>query len=226
MCGRYTLKARGVDLQRELHLDQEPVLEARYNIAPTQAAPVVLDATPHELQLARWGFTPRWAKDVAEGARHFNARAESVSEKRLFQQALTHARCLVPCDGFYEWRHHGKQATPLHIHVPSHPLQTMAGLWTNWRSPEGLEVVTFTILTTAANPFMARVHARMPLFIAPDERDEWLSRELPAARLEALLRTPWAPAFEAYEVSAHVNSAAFDDPRCLEKAAAVQLDLL
>lgn len=113
MCGRYTLKSKGVDLQRELHLEHEPVLEPRFNIAPTQAAPIVLDAAPRQLVTARWGFTPRWAKDVNEGARHINARAESLAERRMFQDALLHARCLVPCDGFYEWRHHGKQSTPM-----------------------------------------------------------------------------------------------------------------
>ena len=80
MCGRYTLKSKGIDLQRELNLDREPVVEARFNIAPTQAAPVVLDTNPRELVLARWGFTPRWAKDVHEGAKHINARAESLAE--------------------------------------------------------------------------------------------------------------------------------------------------
>lgn len=226
MCGRYTLKAKGVDLQRELHLDHEPVLEARYNIAPTQAAPIVLDANPRQLVTARWGFTPRWSTDVNEGAKHINARAESLSERRMFQDAFLHQRCLVPCDGFYEWRHHGKQSTPLYVHAPSHPLQTMAGLWTTWRSPEGLEVVTFSIVTTAADAFMSRIHTRMPLFVAPGDRSTWLA---PAARpreLETLLHRANATPFAAFEVASHVNHVAIDDARCLEPAAAVQLDLL
>ena len=151
MCGRYTLKSRGVDLQRELHLDHEPVLETRFNIAPTQAAPVVLDSNQRELVMARWGFTPQWSKDVNEGAKHINARAESLTEKRMFSEALKHARCLVPCDGFYEWKHHGRQATPLFIHAPEHPIQTMAGLWTTWRSPDGVKVATFSIITRPAD---------------------------------------------------------------------------
>ncbi|MBL8924504.1 MAG: SOS response-associated peptidase [Myxococcaceae bacterium] len=226
MCGRYTLKSKGIDVQRELRLDHEPVLEARYNIAPTQAAPVVLDSAPRQLVTARWGFTPRWARDVNEGAKHINARAESLADRRLFQDALLHTRCLVPCDGFYEWRHHGKQSTPLFVHAPSHPIQTMAGLWTTWRSPEGLEVVTFSIVTTAADAFMSRLHTRMPLFVAPGDRDAWLAPGLKPRELETLLHRANVAPLNAYEVSAHVNHVAVDDARCLEPAAAVQLDLL
>jgi putative SOS response-associated peptidase YedK len=226
MCGRYTLKTKGIDLQRELHLDREPVLEPRFNIAPTQAAPVLLDSNPRELVVARWGFTPQWSKDVGEGARHINARAESLDEKRLFTHALRHARCLVPCDGFYEWKHYGKQATPHFVSSPEHPLQTMAGLWTTWRSPDGLEVVTFSIITTAADAFMSRLHTRMPLFVPPDVRGAWLAKDSEPSRIAELLQNGHPPRLTSYEVGAHVNQAAFDDPRCVEKAAAVQLDLL
>jgi len=226
MCGRYTLKAKGVDLQRELHLDHEPVLEPRYNIAPTQAAPVQLDQNPRELVMARWGFTPQWAKDFHEGAKHINARAESLAEKRMFSSALAHARCLVPCDGFYEWRHNGKQATPLFIHAPEHPIQTMGGVWTAWRSPEGLEVVTFSIITTPADAMISRIHTRMPLFVAPGAREAWLSSSTSAAEVQALLHRGADASFTAFEVGTHVNHVAFDDPRCLEPAKAVQLELL
>lgn len=226
MCGRYTLKSKGVDLQRELHLDHEPVLEARFNIAPTQAAPVVLDSNQRELVMARWGFTPQWSKDVNEGAKHINARAESLTEKRMFSEALKHARCLVPCDGFYEWKHHGKQATPLFIHAPEHPIQTMAGLWTTWRSPDGITVVTFTIITAPADAMMSSIHSRMPLFIAPDARDAWLSTSTTADDLRHLLHRGADASFTAYEVGSHVNHVAVDDARCLEPAKAVQLDLL
>ncbi len=188
-------------------------------------APIVLDTTPRELTLARWGFTPKWSKDVHEGARHVNARAEGLAERRLFKDSLVHARCLVPCDGFYEWKHHGKQSTPLHVHVPQHPIQTMAGLWTSWRSPDGIEVVTFTIVTRAADEFMSRIHTRMPVFIAPEARDAWLSKDATPALIDGLLHSA-SPSFAAFEVAAHVNRAGVDDARCLEPAAAVQLELL
>jgi putative SOS response-associated peptidase YedK len=221
MCGRYTLKAKGIDLQRELRLDHEPVLEPRYNIAPTQGAPVLLDRTPRELVIARWGFTPSWSKDVAD-----DARAESLTEKRLFKDALAQRRCLVPCDGFYEWQHHGRQSTPHYVTSPEQPVLTMAGLWTPWRSPEGLEVVTFSIITTAADAFMSRLHTRMPRFVPRDARDTWLSHDTALPDVSTLLHGAHPPHLAAWAVGAHVNQVAFDDPRCLEKAAAVQLDLL
>lgn len=223
MCGRYTLKSRGSDLQRELHLDHEPVLEARYNIAPTQAAAVVLDSNPRELVLARWGFTPSWARAITEGSKHFNARVESIAEKRMFTAALTHHRCLIPCDGFYEWRHHGKNATPYFLHAPDDGVLTMAGLWTTWRSPDALEIVTFTSITTEADAFMSRLHTRMPAFIQKEHRAAWLSH---GTDVKAALSLISPPQLDAFEVSHHVNNAAFDDPRCLEKPTAVQLDLL
>jgi putative SOS response-associated peptidase YedK len=226
MCGRYTLKSKGVDLQRELHLSNEPVLEARYNIAPTQAAPIVLDSNRRELVTARWGFLPRWAKDVHEGAKHINARAESLAEKRLFSEALKHSRCLVPCDGFYEWKHHGKQSTPLFIHAPENPIQTMGGLWTRWLSAQGVEVLTFSIITTAADTMMARIHSRMPLFVAPGAREAWLSASTTQGELQQLLHGGADTSFTAFEVSSYVNHAGLDDARCLEPAKAVQLDLL
>lgn len=226
MCGRYTLKSKGVDLQRELNLDHEPVVEERFNIAPTQAAPIVLDTNPRELVLARWGFTPRWAKDVHEGAKHINARAESLAEKRMFTDALAHARCLVPCDGFYEWKHHGKQAQPLYVHAPSHPIQTMAGVWTTWRSPDGIEVATFSIITTAADAFMSRIHSRMPVFVSPEDRAQWLSTETSSRDVQALLQKRVETQLAAFEVSPAVNHVAIDDARCLEPATTVQLELL
>jgi putative SOS response-associated peptidase YedK len=225
MCGRYTLKAKGVDLQRELNLDHEPVLEPRFNIAPTQAAPIILDTNPRELVLARWGFAPQWLKNVNEGAKHINARAESIYERPTFKGAIAHARCLVPCDGFYEWKHHGRQSTPIYLSVPTHPIQTLAGLWTTWRSPEGLEVVTYSIVTRASNEFMSRIHTRMPVFIAPEAREAWLTKEATPSLVEGLLHSA-PPELTAVEVAPHVNKVGVDDARCLEPAAAVQLDLL
>ncbi len=226
MCGRYTLKSKGIDLQRELNLEREPVIEERFNIAPTQAAPVVLDTNPRELVLARWGFTPRWAKDVHEGAKHINARAESLAEKRMFTDALAHARCVVPCDGFYEWKHHGKQSQPLYVHAPSHPIQTMAGVWTTWRSADGIEVATFSIITTAADAFMSRIHSRMPVFVSPGDRARWLSTGTSSRDVQTLLQKRVETPLAAFEVSQAVNHVAIDDARCLEPAATVQLELL
>lgn len=225
MCGRYVLKTTSLELARELHLDQVPELEARYNLAPLQAAPIVTEVAPRELTLARWGLLPPWAKDARIASKLINARAESVARKPVFKELLRRQRCLVPCDGFYEWQHSGRSRTPYYVHLAQGGLLTMAGLWSTWRSHEGLEVTTFAVVTTAANPPVARLHDRMPAFIPAAARELWLSPDAAEEALEGLL-VPWSgPALEAYQVSPLVNSVAHDTPQCLEPARVVQLEL-
>jgi len=226
MCGRYTLKSSAVELQREFNLETTPVLEARYNIAPTQAAPVILDKAPRELTLARWGLLPFWAKDAKEAHKMINARSETLTQKKAFAEALEHRRCLVPCDGFFEWKKDPTRRTPFYIASSAgHPL-AMAGLYSTWRSPDGVDVLTYTIVTTRANEEVRGVHDRMPAFLDGDERARWLSG--PTKDTEALLQLlhPWRGKLALTEVSPHVNSVAADDPECIEPAKAVQLSLL
>jgi putative SOS response-associated peptidase YedK len=224
MCGRYLLKTNPLELQAEFELAEPPVVEARYNLAPTQAAPIITAAEPRHLTTARWGLIPRWTKDLASVAHTINARAETIEEKGVYKEAFAQRRCLVPADGFYEWRHHGKTATPLCITLASHRPFSFAGLWETWRNPAGLEVTSFTIVTTSANPFMSGIHLRMPVLIARDQRHRWLTGT--PAEAKALLH-PWeGEALEAYEVSPLVNQVGVDDPRCLEPAKTVQLSLL
>jgi putative SOS response-associated peptidase YedK len=227
MCGRYTLTANPLELQRELRLDAPPRWEPRFNLAPTQVAPIVTAQAPQRLTLARWGLLPRWAKDASLASKTINARAETVAQRSAFRQSFTHHRCLVPCNGFYEWRARGKQRVPLYIRPVSGRLLTMAGLWSPWKSPMGLEVATFTVITASANAFMEPLHDRMPVFLAGEDRAAWL--EQPAREPSALqaLLLPWrGEPFEAVEVSQLVNSVSFDAPECIAPARAAQLDLL
>lgn len=214
MCGRYALKASNLDLRNELHLDEGPQLQARFNIAPMQAAPVVLDAAPRVLTIAQWGLLPSWAKDVKIAHQLVNARVETLAEKAAFKGAH---RCLVPCDGFYEWRHESTQRVPHFVQSTTGRVMTMAGLWSRWRSPDGLEVDTFTIITTAATDQLATLHDRMPVFIDADQRGAWLTGETPR---------PSAETFEITQVSPQVNSVSVDDASCLAPATTVQLRLL
>lgn len=227
MCGRYVLKASAVALQRELHLDAVAPLHPRFNLAPLQAAPIVTDAHPRALTMARWGLLPAWAKDARLASRMINARSETLTQKPAFKHLLPGHRCLVPCDGFYEWRHEGAARLPTFVHRRDGGLLTMAGLWSPWRGPDGLEVVTFTVITTPANAEVQPVHDRMPAFLDEEGRQRWLSgptRDLEA--LTALLR-PWHGApLELTAVSTHVNSALVDDAACLEPAKTEQLRLL
>lgn len=230
MCGRYTLTVSGEILQRELNLERVHELGPRYNLAPMQAAPIVTNEAPRELTIARWGLLPPWAKDAAFASNTINARSETLREKKTFQHAFEARRCLVPADGFFEWKKAGKAKAPLHVTFSSKRLMTMAGLWSTWRSPEGLDVVTFTIVTVPANTFISTFHDRMPVFLDGDARAKWLA---PATKdpsaLEALatLLRPWqGEPLVTREVNPKVNSVSVDDPSCLESAKVVQLSLL
>ena len=227
MCGRYVLKASALDLQREFHLDEVPQLTARYNIAPLQAAPIILDAAPRKLVVAQWGLLPRWAKSAKIAHQLINARAETLGQKAAFKELLAGHRCLVPCDGFYEWRKEGAQRLPHFIHPRDGQLLAMAGLWSRWRSPEGMDVDTFTVITTRASSELQGLHDRMPVFLDTEGRQRWLSGPTQdLASLEALLE-PWqGTPLEITEVSQHVNAVSVDDARCLEPPATVQLRLL
>lgn len=228
MCGRYVLKASPAELQKVFHLEEVPeVLPPRFNIAPLQAAPIILDAAPKALTIARWGLLPHWAKDPKVASRMINARAETLATRGAFKELLPKHRCLVPCDGFYEWKRDGRARQPHFIHAASGELLAMAGLWSRWRSPDGIDVVTFTVVTSASNPLVASIHDRMPVFLDEAGRRAWLAGTgATLAELQALLH-PWdgAPLAE-YAVSPHVNKATVDDPACLEPARTVQLSLL
>ncbi len=219
MCGRYTLKTTADELQREFELDQPPEgLLARYNIAPTQELPIVVGSSMRKLGLARWGLVPSWAKDARIGNKMINARAETLEEKPSYRQALASRRCLVPADGFYEWRTgaEGKKE-PIYIRRQSGGPLAFAGLWERWHPREGgAPLLTFTIVTTAANPLMEQFHQRMPVILPRREYGTWLAAgSLDDAQLERLLVPYAADDFEAFPVSSRVNSPKNDGPECL-----------
>ena len=178
------------------------------------------------LTVAQWGLIPHWASDATIAGRLINARAESLEEKPAFREAFRRRRCLVVADGFYEWQHVGKTSQPFHIALSSGKPFTLAGLWEIWHAPNGLQVVSFTIITAAADSFMSRLHDRMPVFLSSQARAQWLAANDDVEALHALLKPGTPEPLKAYEVEPHVNSAAVDDARCLEPARQVQLSLL
>ncbi len=215
MCGRYTLKTSGAALKEALSLLTEPALQPRFNIAPSQLAPIVTQARPQELTQAHWGLLPRHI---------INARSETVAANALFRSLLGQ-RCLVPADGFYEWARHGKSKTP-HYFSPPQGILTFAGLYSTFAAPDGRHVGAFTVLTCPASDDVRAVHDRMPVLLQGEARRTWLSDgALSPEALAALLAGLRPPALGHYEVNRHVNSAAVDDPRCLAPASSVQLGL-
>ncbi|MEZ5332406.1 MAG: SOS response-associated peptidase [Thermoanaerobaculia bacterium] len=227
VCGRYSLTTPRDVLVDLFDLADAEAVEARYNIAPTQEAAVVRESEGRRtLEALRWGLVPSWADDPSIGGRLINARSESAAEKPSFAESLRERRCLVPADGFYEWKPGpGRTRQPFWIRRPDGSPFAMAGLWDRWGSgDEALE--SFTILTTAANERLAPLHDRMPVLLPPDEWGRWLAPG--ASEVEALrpLLAPAPPeALELVPVSDWVNSVANEGPRCIERTEPAQASL-
>jgi len=220
MCGRYELHSHPVALALAFGLAHPPALAARYNVAPMQNVPIIRRnaAGERELVQVRWGFVPRWAKDPSIGARMINARAETVAERPAFRNAYQRHRCLLPADGFYEWRQGPGGKQPMRIaRVDGQPFG-MAGLYERWLSPEGEVLDTCAILTTRANARLRALHDRMPVIVPPDQFDRWLD----AANhdVDALFEPPSDDLLCAHPVSTRVNAVRNDDASLIEPTAA------
>ena len=217
MCGRYTLKPSGRQVTEAFGLAEFPELSERYNIAPTQSVPVVLDDDDRRLEMMHWGLIPSWADDPSIGSRMINARAETVAEKPSFRSAFKRRRCLVVADGFYEWKKFDGGKQPHYLRLKDSGPFGFAGLWESWSMEGGEEIISCTIITTEPNEVAAEVHNRMPVILPPDVYDAWLDpgnddRE----ELLAMLAPYAAEEMEAYAVSRSVNRPANDYPEVLQ----------
>jgi putative SOS response-associated peptidase YedK len=229
MCGRYTLTT-----QDGLVEDMEAVLDPdapknewwkpRFNVAPTQDAPVVrLRDGVRSLEMMRWGLVPHWAAPDRNTGKApplmINARVETLQDKPAYRDALARRRCLVPADGFFEWKKDGagKKATKqaMFIHPDDRGFFAFAGLYAR-----AGDLRSFTIITGPPNPLVAPIHDRMPVILARDAWAAWLDPSLPADGARALLDVPPAAHWVAEPVSSWVNSADHDDPQCIAPAAA------
>ena len=211
MCGRFALKAPKselIDLFELASCDDYPV---RYNIAPGTDIPVIRRSPEGQrvLHLLRWGLIPHWAKDPAIGARLVNARSESVADKPAFRDAFRRRRCLVPADGFYEWKAEGKIKQPYYFSAASDTPLALAGLWESWKAPDGAIVRTVCLLTTQANALMAPVHERMPVIVGQNDRAAWLAD--PAETVTALLRPYAGEDLQSWPVDRRVSRSDEDD---------------
>ena len=219
MCGRYTLKTPAGRLAEEFGFDGSlPDLPPNYNVAPTQqVAAVLAEGGERRLEMLRWGLVPPWADDPQIGSRMINARSETAPEKPSFRRAFRERRCLIPADGFYEWKRMNGGKQPYYIRMEGASPFAFAGLWESW-DREG-EIRSCTILTTGANPLVGEIHDRMPVIVAPDAYDVWLDPASEGDELRGLLAPYPEDEMEAYPVSRFVNSPSNNDERCIEPAA-------
>jgi putative SOS response-associated peptidase YedK len=221
MCGRYRLSRRKQLVEEYFGaVSEEYDWNPRYNIAPSQ--PVVAirqDAREpvRKLSTMRWGLIPSWSKDPSIGYKTINARSETVATTPSFREPFKSQRCLVPADGFYEWKREGKSKQPYCFEVNGGELFAFAGLWDRWRDPQGDVAESCSILTTTPNSLLVDIHDRMPAILHPDNYTLWLDpafRDL--ASVSRMLR-PFEPALmRRYPVSTRVNQVQNDDPDCAE----------
>ena len=151
-------------------------------------SPVVRQVSDHNvLSPMKWGLVPSWAKDPSIGSQMINARSETVATKPSFRHAIKYNRCIVPVSGFFDWKHEGKTKTPYYFRMKNSRPLGLAGIWEEWKAPDGSILDTFSILTTTANKLVSTVHERMPVILAPDEYERWLNKHLTdTAQLESL----------------------------------------
>lgn len=219
MCGRYTLTTSGEIIAEFFKLSAVPDIKPRYNIAPTQSvATVTVEAKKmqRQFQFMRWGLIPSWAKDMKIGSKMINARSETVAEKPAFRSAIKHRRCLIVADGFYEWQQQGKNKQPYYFQKTDGEPFAFAGLWENWESPEKENIVSCSIITTAANETVQPMHDRMPVILPDSDWEQWLDPSVKNAQEVLPLLKPYASeAMKAKAVSAIVNSPSRDSPECI-----------
>lgn len=223
MCGRYVVATPFQQLALDFDAVTEVESEPSYNVAPTDPVPAVWQRREDEgvrsLGTARWGLVPSWAKDPAIGVRAFNARVESAAEKPMFRNAFVRRRCLLPADGYYEWRKgEGRTKQPMFIRSADGRPLAFAGLYEVWKDAEGSPLWSATILTGPARGPLASIHDRMPLVIAPDLREAWLDPELrDAGQVRSLLDLETVPAWTAHPVGAAVGDVRNNSPELVRE---------
>jgi putative SOS response-associated peptidase YedK len=224
MCGRARLATDVTDLAIAFDVVANqplPNLQPSWNLAPTDNLAIVRHhpvARERRLDLARWGLVPYWAKDIKIGFSTFNARSEGVATAPAFREAFRGRRCLIPLDGFYEWKKLGpKERQPYTVELRQGGLMALAGLWEIWKSPQGETVRSTTIVTCPANPLLAPLHERMPVILPPDAWPRWLGEtETAPAELLPLLAPYPAEQMSLWPVDKRVGNIKNNDPGLVE----------
>ncbi len=220
MCGRYTITVTMEELIVRFFVEGAgvPYHRPKYNVAPGQMVlAIVSDGERNRIGELKWGLIPEWAKDERVGSKMLNARAETLAEKPAFRTLIGRKRCLIPADGFYEWRRDGARKQPLRIRLKGGGLFGMAGLYDTWLAPDGRKVSSCTVITTEPNALVAGIHDRMPVILRREDEALWLDRrERDWSRIRELLRPYPAEEMEAYPVSPLVGNVRHDSPACVE----------
>lgn len=221
MCGRYSLTRRQQEISERFGLEQLlDEFKPRFNISPTQNVPVIVQEEEQKIITPyRWGLIPSWVKDLKTARQIINSRSETILEKPFFKRLVTKKRCLIPADGFYEWKQgaNPKQKIPMWIHLVDKSLFAFAGIYDEWKSEEK-NFRSYSIITCAANDVVAPVHDRMPVILPRELEDKWLDPEFkdPDEIVKMLVPYP-NELVTMYQVSSDVNSAKTDQPHMTDQ---------
>lgn len=225
MCGRSSLTKNEKELEARFQasfysddlLRYNPL--PNYNVAPSHILPVITNTDKEHFKPLRWGLIPFWAKDMKIGYKMINARVETILEKKTFKNAVEKRRCIIPMDGFYEWKKNDDGSkTPYRIKLKDTEVFSVAGIWEQWKAPDQSTILSFSIITRAANAFMEPIHDRMPAILSPENERTWLMDDVPASDLIDQLLLPFPDeAMEAYPVSAAVGNVRNNDASLIER---------
>ncbi len=221
MCGRFVSASDKKEIEKLFRVDifRSPVLKS-YNIAPAQNAGVIINDNGKIVYDALlWGLIPSWSKDLTIGSKMINARSETIMQKPSFKNPFKRRRCLIPANGFYEWKKEGKEKLPYYIHSKTENPLSFAGLWEIWADADGNEVYSFTIITTEAMAKLKSIHHRCPVILTKKNYYDWLfTDERDCEKLLPLLK-PYelSEYIDIYRVSTKVNYPKNNSPKCIEK---------
>ncbi len=218
MCGRFVQYSPVGTLKKSFNIKTITCeIIPSYNIAPTHDILTIIYHEEKRLGKLQWGFIPSWTKDISKASRIVNARAETVWGKPSFQKAFKYRRCLIPANGFYEWKRKDKQKYPWYCTLLSKEPFAFAGLWETWKEKDGSKIHTCLIITTESIGSMRKIHDRIPVILTPDVLDQWLNPENhDVKQLNRILKDAHVNELKIYPVAKLVNSLKNNNSKCIE----------
>ncbi len=219
MCGRFSIAKSKEEIAKRFNVGTPANFKPRYNVAPLQQLPVITSKKPNEIGFMRWGLVPSWSLDATTAANMINARGETITSKIPFKHCVKDQRCLIPADGFYEWKKEGKAKVPFRFTLSNEELFCFAGLWDSWENQETGDILnTVTIITTEANKLVSDVHERMPVILRKDLERLWISESITDSQISSLLKPYEAQSMASYKAHKSVNAVSNDTPECIQPA--------
>lgn len=221
MCSRYSITTKAEELEKRFKIEVDDRFVQRYNAAPTQLLPVVTSESPQGFSFFYWGMSPGFSKNKALSPKFFNFKSETIAEKLSQKNALMHRRCLIPADGYFEWKQVGKRAkVPYRISLNSGEAFAFAGIWEEFEDEEDRPVHTFSIVTTLANEAIKGISDRMPVILNPSSEKIWMNEKSTFSELAAVLLPYPAEKIYLHTIASLINTLDNDGPELLSPAPA------